>query len=223
MSDFSLKNGSFGGGLVGMLSAALVFLVIPASLATLGLHIFDLAIADIAAGAEFALDLDTAVALQDQMLQFRDDVILYSIPIIILGFPVGFYPKGNFGRVPFGILQAGTIAMWIWYITRGGVLPVSVDIPVDLGGIDVDASVSLTLVLTGFIYLFMIVALAKGAYFFAEYGGNRKKYLLRKQKRESPDESDDYENLSKKDRKKLEKKSRKDRKKSKKGKKSRRR
>ena len=46
MGDLSLKNGSFGKGIVGVLAAALVFLIIPVSLATLGMHVLELAMAD---------------------------------------------------------------------------------------------------------------------------------------------------------------------------------
>lgn len=191
MGDLSLKNGSFGKGIVGMLAAALVFLIIPVSVATLGMHVLELAMADISSYSELPLDADALAALQNELIWFRDKVILYSIPIIILAFPKGFYPKGNFGRVPFGILQSVTIALWIWYITNGGILPINVDIPLEIvSGVDATATVSVNLILTGFIYLFMLVAIAKGGYYFVEYGGNRKKYLLAKMEKESSDDDE---------------------------------
>ncbi|MDD3398612.1 MAG: hypothetical protein PHW93_03330 [Candidatus Methanomethylophilaceae archaeon] len=195
MGDFSLKNGSFGKGIVGMLAAALLFMIIPVSIATLGIHVLELAMEDIASSSDLPLDADSLGALINELVLFRDKVILYSLPIIILAFPKGFYPKGNFGRVPFGILQSVAIALWIWYVANGGVLPIDLDIPLDdfVSGINATATVSLDLILTGFIYLFMLVAIAKGGYYFVEYGGNRKKYLLAKMEKDSGDDEDDDE------------------------------
>ncbi|MGE4274620.1 MAG: hypothetical protein AB7E27_00990 [Candidatus Methanomethylophilaceae archaeon] len=192
MGEFSLRNGSVGKGIVGMLAAALLFVVIPVSLATLGLHTLNLAIADISSGTDVPFDAESLESLKEVLALVRETAILYAIPIIILAFPKGFYPKGNFGRVPFGILQSLTIALWIWYVTQGGILPIDVEIPLEIvSGVETTATVSLNLILTGFIYLFMLMALAKGGYYFVEFGANRKKYLLRKIEEENPPEEDE--------------------------------
>lgn len=196
MSDFSLKNGSIGKGAVGMLIAILTFIIIPVSMATLGMHTIDLALTDMEAGTvDLMISTDMLEVVQEELALFRDKVILYAIPIIILAFPIGFYPKGNFGRVPFGLLQTITLALWVWYITKGGVIPINVDLPLEMiAGIDATMTISLNLIITGFVYLFMIVALARGAYYFAEYGGNRRKYLEKQQEKDdekNPSENDD--------------------------------
>lgn len=188
MGDFSLKNGSTGNGIIGMLAAAFIFIVIPVSMVTLGMHTIDLVMADIEAGiVNLEIDAEMLQTIQDKLILFRDMAILYAIPIVILAFPKGFYPKGNFGRVPFGVLQSITMALWIWYITNGGIIPIDINLPLEIAtGLNATITISFNLILTGFIYLFMMVALARGAYYFAEYGGNRRKYLEKKDEDQEP-------------------------------------
>ena len=46
-----------------------------------------------------------------------------GIPIAVLSFFKGFYPKGSFSRMSFSILIVAMLDLWIWFATPAGAVP----------------------------------------------------------------------------------------------------
>ncbi len=197
MADRKLKGGLFN-GIASSLYSTLVFIVSPIVLILFMIGVINVAVADL--GAELPqLGIDMIDEVIAGMEAFMLNVIVYAIPIIIVAFPLGFFKRGSMLRLLSGLAQVPLIALWLYYITEGGVLLV------DLSNISAESFLPESLPLgfaftgvlemdmSGLFYLLMALIVAKGAVHIAEYGGYRSRYLRSKHK----GDDDDYERPSK--------------------------
>lgn len=197
MADRKLKGGLFN-GIASSLYSALVFMIMPIVFILFFIGVINVAVADLGTDLpQVAIDaIDEVIA---GMEAFMFNVIVYAIPIVVVAFPLGFFKKGSFLRLLFGLAQVPLIALWLYYITGGGILQV------DISGISPEAylpeglplAFALTGVLemdmSGLFFILMALIFAKGAVHIAEFGGNRGRYLRSKHK----GDDDDYETPSK--------------------------
>ncbi len=186
-------RGGLGKALSSTLAAALVYMVLPASLALFTMGVLDAAAADL--GEELPGVAMDALSYGESVLdRFVFLVVLYAIPVVALAFPYGLFGKGSRLRLLFGLAQVPLIAMWLYFITGGGrvdfdlkeigALPVEDFIPEALP-LSFDLSAVMALDMTGLIYLLMMLILLKGAVRLAEYGGYRGRYLRMKHPEEA--------------------------------------
>jgi len=155
LSEFSPKRGSVGRGIAAAVADGVKFVVIPAAV---------LLIIPMVAGSE-AVEMAERLGLNAVM----SSVLMAGIPIAVLSFFRGFYPKGSIPRAIMGVGVAALTGLWLWLVTQGGLLTI------DLGeaGATVDFS--------GFIYLLLAGAALKGLYYVAEMSSYRKEWLAPKE------------------------------------------
>ncbi len=197
MADRKLKGGLFN-GIASSLYSALVFIVMPIVVILFMIGVINVAVADLGTDLpEMAVDVIDEVIAGMELFMFN--VVVYAIPIILVAFPLGFFKRGSVLRLLSGLAQVPLIALWLYYITNGGVLLVDISniSPESFLPEGIPLSFALTGVLemdmSGLFYLLMALILAKGAVHLAEYGGYRSRYLRSKHK----GDDGDYEKPSK--------------------------
>ncbi|MBP5394432.1 MAG: hypothetical protein J6Y18_00780, partial [Candidatus Methanomethylophilaceae archaeon] len=106
---------------------------------------------------------------------YLDRYIMYSIPLLFLAGLIGYYPPGNYARIPFKFISSAYLAIMLLLFTDGGHLYVS------LGGDSLASlgitSMDMTLDIVAIIYLLSFIAFIKGFLAFTEFTDNRKQYL----------------------------------------------
>jgi hypothetical protein len=152
MSEFDTKYGSWGKGTIAAVLAGLKYLIVP-----LLLLIFISSLI-VEAGGQQIVD---QLGLNDLMIW----IAVVGIPITIVSFFRGFYPKGSKSRLTFGAISVALVCIWIWMVTRGGNIALEFD------------QFGLGLVVTGLILLFILAAALKAVLHLAEYLSYRKEWL----------------------------------------------
>jgi len=176
-NEFALSKGSFGQSFLCVVRTAVGFIILPLCVFALMDGIMDVAVAN----GMFGTDMFDDMASLSQTMLMR--AIKYSLPFLIIAIPMGFYPQGNAAKIPFRLLFAVYMVIWIWVITNGGVIFAEMGtIPIG-GGLTMDG-ISLKLNLTNVLYITLMIGLAKGFLAFSEYGSNREKYLQELHKKE---------------------------------------
>jgi len=176
-NEFALSKGSFGQSFLCVVRTAVGFIIIPLCMFALMEGVMDVAIAN---GMFSSSMFDDMTDLSQGMLM---RAIKYSLPFLIIAIPMGFYPSGNAAKIPFRLLFAVYMVIWIWVITNGGVIFAEMGtIPIG-GGLTMD-SIGLRINLTNVLYITLMIALAKGFLAFSEYGSHREKYLEELNKKE---------------------------------------
>jgi len=99
---------------------------------------------------------------------------IFSIPLIIMAIPLGYYAKGNSARIPFAFFFPVYAGIWILLFTNGGNLPLSLP-GMDVGTLSI-SSMDVVLDIKILIYIMMFVCFLKGLMAFTEYSANRKKF-----------------------------------------------
>lgn len=155
MGDFALENGKVSKGIIGAVLAAVKYLVIP-------VLIVSLILATLSDFAEGYLPLE-------ELETIRLSLIVFAIPVIALAFFVGFYPKGSYSRMTFGIIYVASICIWIWLATLGGKIDASIEF------------VGLALDFTALLLLFIFAASLKSLFYIAEAPSYREEFLKKKE------------------------------------------
>jgi hypothetical protein len=158
MSEFSLDEGSVGSGVLAGVAGCFKYLVIPLLLA-LGLSSL-LAMVD---GQNISEQLGL-----DRIMIF---IVGLGMAITVLCFFRGYYPRGSFSRLAFGLGEVAMVCLWIWMVTNQGGMTVQLD---EFGA---------TLNYTGLVLLFVLGALLKGVYFVVEMFSYRQKWLKERKPR----------------------------------------
>ena len=109
--------------------------------------------------------------------------MIFSIPLMILSIPLGFYAKGNSARIPFAFAFPVYIAVWVWLFTHGGNFPISIP-PMDIGGLTI-SSMDMVLNIAVILYITTVVCVLKGLMSFTEYSANREKFQEKLKNNES--------------------------------------
>jgi hypothetical protein len=152
VSEFDLKIGSWSKGTVAAVLGGLKYLIVPVIIL-----IFSTSLITDTGGQEIADQLGLG--------EIMSAVIMVGIPITIVSFFRGYYPKGSVSRLTFGIIVVALVCLWIWLVTRGGNLALEFD------------QFGLGLVVTGFVLLFILAAALKAGLYLAEYFSYRKEWL----------------------------------------------
>ena len=169
-TDFSLKCGSFGSAFCNLCCAITVYILLPLSLISL----IDGIGTDLSAALAGSSGIDFGQVLI-QLRPYLDMLMMYSIPLVILSIPIGFYPAGNYARIPFKLVSALYLAALLLMFTNGGFLSVSID--ASAMGVPGLSTVGLDLQIQAIIYILALISVARGFLAFAEFSSNRKDYL----------------------------------------------
>lgn len=152
MNEFGLRGGSVTKGIVSAIAGTVEYAVIPLIV--------------LITASSLLTDADGGdVAEQIGLHDVLGNVLILSIPIIVLSFLKGYYPRGSYSRATAGVAAAALIGLWIWTVTMGGKL----DLQFEEIGLTVDFS--------GFVYLFLLMAALKGAYSMVEMLSYRREWL----------------------------------------------
>ena len=168
MSDFSLKCGSWTSSFYYICKAVAGFIIIPLAIIALINGI----------GPELTEATGSGIDFGPILIEFGgylDRYIMYSIPLLFLAGLIGYYPPGNYARIPFKFISSTYLAIMLLLFTNGGHLYVSLggDSLASLGIVSMD----MTLDIVAIIYLLSIIAFVKGFLAFTEFTDNRKQYL----------------------------------------------
>lgn len=172
-SDFASSSGDIGGAFYELAKALLIFMIIPLSIYALISGVINQAIASGTMDPETIADINEILSTAwDYVRKF----IRYSIPMLFLAIPIGFYPAGNYAKIPFRIVAALYLAVLLIMFTNGGDLLVSLYNVIDTEQLIVD-SVSVNINIAPVIYMMIVICIAKAFLSFAEFAGSREKYL----------------------------------------------
>lgn len=154
MSEFALSNGNTLKGIISAVLAAIKYLAVPAILITIAMSILS--------GVDSeGIPLETFEAI-------RTSIIGFSIPVILMAFFLGFYPRGSYSRMIFGLIYVVFICIWLWFAFQGG--RISVDVGEFGAGVDYSP----------LLLLFVFAAALKGVYYIAEMPSYRQEFLEKK-------------------------------------------
>jgi len=156
MGDFTLDNGKVGKGVISSVLAAVKYLVIPTIIVTILISLLN------GMGAEEYLPMY-------QLDMVRTSLMIFAIPIIAIAFFVGFYPKGSYSRMTFGIAYVALICVWLWFAALGGKIESSIDVV----GVGVEFAPLLL--------LFMFAVSLKALFYLAEAPSFREEFLRKKE------------------------------------------
>ncbi len=167
-TDFSLRCGSWTSSFFYFCKALSAFIILPlAAIAMIN-----------GIGPELTAALDSGIDFGPILVEFGGYLsryMLYSIPLLFLAIFIGYYPPGNYARIPFKFLSSVYLAIMLLLFTEGGHLYVS------LGGESLASlgivSMDMTLDIVAIIYLLSFIAFIKGFLAFTEFTDNRKQYL----------------------------------------------
>lgn len=168
LSDFSLKCGSWTSSFLYICRAIVTYIILPLAFISLieglGPRLGEMTGSEIDFGpvlSEFAVYLDR--------------YMFYSIPLLLLAGFIGYYPAGNYARIPFKFLAAVYLSIMLLMFTNGGHLNVTLDGD-SLASLGI-TRMDFTLSIVGIIYILSIIAFVKGFLAFTEFSDNRKQYL----------------------------------------------
>lgn len=178
MSGHGWRDGQIGGAFLMFVKILFIFVIVPLSAYALLTGLMDIA-------AQNGTELFDGSS-QDQIMTLARDTLVralaFSIPLLIIAIPMGFYPAGNAAKIPFRLMFAIYLAIWTWIVTTGGIFDFAIS-GIQSGSMDI-SSISVTLDLTLLIYIVIILCIVKGFLAFSEYGSNREKYLEDVEERE---------------------------------------
>ncbi|MEM2943858.1 MAG: hypothetical protein QW087_03875 [Methanomassiliicoccales archaeon] len=153
MSEFSFKHGVLWKGALSAIISALNFLIVP--------------IIIISVISKFGEEI-----LGDYFAVTRSAILTIGIPIIIMSFLKGFYPKGSISRLIFGMMTAALVCAWIWFVLQGGIINIHAE------------EVEITFDFSMFVVVLIVIAALGGALYVAEFVSFRKEFLDHVQRKE---------------------------------------
>ncbi len=135
----------------------------------------------------------------EQMQQILDELwlyvrklIRYAIPLLIIAIPMGLYRAGSYAKIPFRFLFAIYSVIIIISLTDGGMVDIALDLPIDAGSEFSIENIVITLDITVFIYITMLIGTAGAFLAFTEFASNRKDFMEKKAEiDEGPQEGDE--------------------------------
>lgn len=152
MNEFSLEHGKVSKGILSAVGAGLKYMIVP-----LLIIIFTTALFEQFEGGEILREIGVG--------EVTTWIVIFGIPITILSFFRGFYPKGSWSRPTFALVVAFLVILWIWFVTMGG------NLVLQFGQFGLRVS------FTGLVLLFILVAALRGAYFVVEMFSYRREWL----------------------------------------------
>ena len=168
LSEFSPRCMSYGGAFLSLSKSVTTYIILPLAAIALISGIGAELSASVGSGS-----LDFGEML-DQFNVYLRNLMIYSIPLIILSIFVGLYDKGSYARIPFRLVYCLYLAVMLLMFTKGGHMDMVIDGSAFGGQLD---SLTLVLNIEAVIYILAIISALKGFLAFAEFSDNRKKYL----------------------------------------------
>ena len=151
MDDFALRHDRPVKGIVAAILAAIKFLVLPVVIVTIIISLLS--------------DVGGDVIPVDKLEAIQTSLMIFSIPVIASAFLVGFYPKGSYSRMTFGVIYVLLVCLWIWYAFQGGRL----NADMEMIGAGVDFSPLLLLI--------VFATSLKAVYYISEAPSYREDFL----------------------------------------------
>ncbi len=172
LSDFSLKCGSWTSSFRYFCKALVAYLILPLAIIALLEGIGP----RLSEAFETSMDFNAIIS---EFTVYLDRYMVYAIPLLFLSIFIGYYPPGNYARIPFKFLSAVYLSIMLLLFTNGGQLEVTLDgsalgYDPTTGGL---SGLDMTLGVTGIIYILSIIAFVKGFLAFTEFSDSRKEYL----------------------------------------------
>lgn len=168
ITDFSLRCGSWTGSVYYFCKAIAGYIILPLAFIALINGI----------GPEISSAAGSSIDFGPVLIEFGGYLsryMVYAIPLIFLAILIGYYPPGNYARIPFKFLSAMYLAVMLIMFTEGGHLYVHMD-GSSFGDLGISA-MDMTLDIVAIIYLLSFIAFIKGFLAFTEFVDNRKNYL----------------------------------------------
>lgn len=167
-TDFSLRCGSWTGSFLNLSKAIFTYILFPLALLALIDGVAEGLAASLADGINFS-------PILSEFALYIDRYMLYSIPLVIFSIFVGYYPAGNYARIPFKFISSAYLAIVLLMFTNGGMMSITLD--GNALGMPEVAGIDMTLDVVGVIYILAIISFVKGFLAFTEFSDNRKQYL----------------------------------------------
>jgi hypothetical protein len=156
LSDFSPRFGSITPGIFSAILAAMGYLVFPYIILTGLLTMLN------------GLDVSDASAWTSMFEDWRQIILILSLPLIALAFFKGFYWKGSYSRLSFAIVMTVIFAVLVWSLQLDGRVQAALD------GEDFD------LQFTAFIYFFLGFVAFWALFNVGEYLDERREFERRR-------------------------------------------
>jgi len=116
---------------------------------------------------QFSLSQLSVIA--DDLRSITGVLLIFIIPVMVLTFLRGFYPKGSISRLSFAWGLCAALAFWLWSITLAGKFALDLEVQ--------GATVGVQLDLSGIILILMALQLLWGLYYTAEFVSYRKDWI----------------------------------------------
>ncbi len=152
MNEFSLNEGHVGKGIAASILSAAKYLIFPLLIL-------------MSASSMLVQAGGGEVAEQLRLEDVKYVLLMLGIPITVLSFFRGFYPKGSISRFTFGAIVTVLVCLWIWMVTMGGNLTLEFE------------QFGLVLNFTGLVLLFILAAALKGVFYLVEMLSYRQDWL----------------------------------------------
>lgn len=174
LCEFRYRYGSPGGAFLSMSMTLFAFILIPLSAFALANGVFGNMMAE---GGGGGMSPDQMQKILDELWSYVHRLIRYSIPLIFIAMPVGFYRAGSYAKIPFRLLFALYSVLIILSFTNGGVMYFTVPVASGSGGSFTMDSVTIALDISTFIYISILIGIAGAFLAFTEFASNRKEFV----------------------------------------------
>ena len=172
-SEFRLRYSSPGGAFLSLALVLFSFILLPLSLFAL----LNGVAGNMGTEGLFDMSPEQIQIILDKIWEYIRRLIRYSIPLLLIAIPLGLYRPGSYARIPFKFLFAIYSVIIIIGFTDGGIIELALsDMPIELGEIPLD-DIAITLDITVFIYITILIGTAGAFLAFTEFASNRKDFV----------------------------------------------
>lgn len=171
--DFSFDNGDLNRAFLSFTVAFLLFVIVPLSIYAVVDGTVNQAILSNSINPQ---DIEEVRILMTSFWTYLSRFVSYSVPLLILSIPIGFYPAGNYAKIPFRVLAALYMIVLVIILTNGGHVAITLFNVISTGQFTINA-LSSEFIIKPIIYIVSIICITKACLAFAEFSGSRKKYL----------------------------------------------
>ena len=159
--DFRIRYGRCVSGMREATKALKRYMIWPSVIVLILIAVLEMVIAQ--------LGVNQLSVLLDALRSITGVLLLFLVPIVVLTFLRGFYPKGSFSRLTFAWTMCIALAYWIWSITLQGKVGTEISMQQMLLGVDLD--------LSGIILIFVALELLWGLYYSVEFLSYRRSWI----------------------------------------------
>ncbi|MFA6668110.1 MAG: hypothetical protein WCS14_01245 [Candidatus Methanomethylophilaceae archaeon] len=175
-SEFSLRYAVPGGAFLSFSVTLFTLILLPLSIFAL---INGLA-ANMVTEGTGGIPPEEIQKILDELWFYVRKLIRYAIPLLIIAIPMGLYRAGSYAKIPFRFLFAIYSVIILIGLTDGGMMDIALDLPMDTGSdLSID-DVVITLDITLFIYISMLIGTAGAFLAFTEFASGRKEFMEKK-------------------------------------------